>query len=185
MFHKAPVDIVHCLSVYVVHPPKVFAIQEGLSVDQAAKHYEGRLLGLPASVLPRTADGKLPVFDLILLGVGPDGHVASLFPNAKQTAEKEGWVLPVSNSPKPPPERITFTMPAINAAKEVFVVAVGESKAEIVQRALEVQALPGALPVQLVRPGSGKLKWVLDSLSAQELRLEDWPSGSKAFPRNA
>lgn len=123
------------------------------------------------------------MFDLILLGIGPDGHVASLFPNAAQTAATKGWVLPVSNSPKPPPERITFTMPAINAAKEVLVVAVGESKAEIVQRILECQALPGALPAQLVRPSSGKLKWVLDSLSAQELKLEEW-STAKEFPRN-
>ena len=55
-----------------------------------------------------------PVFDVILLGIGPDAHVASLFPNWPQTAAKEGWVLPVEGSPKPPPERITFTMPAIN-----------------------------------------------------------------------
>lgn len=162
---------------------QVFAIQEGLPVDQAATNYEGRLLGLPTSVLPRTAD-NFPVFDMILLGIGPDGHVASLFPNASQTAATKGWVLPVSNSPKPPPERITFTIPAINAAKEVVVTAVGESKAEIVQRILECQALPGALPAQLVRPSAGKLKWVLDSLSAQELNLEEWGSG-KGFPRNA
>jgi 6-phosphogluconolactonase len=162
---------------------QIFAIQEGLTVQQAATNYEGRLLGLPDSVLPRTEDRSLPVFDLILLGIGPDGHVASLFPNAPETAATSGWVLPVSNSPKPPPERITFTMPAINAAKEVAVVAVGESKAEIVQRALEVQALPGALPAQLVRPSSGKLKWVLDSMSAQNLQLEEW-AGGKGFPRN-
>ena len=55
-----------------------------------------------------------PVFDVILLGIGPDAHVASLFPNWPQTAAKEGWVLPVEGSPKPPPERITFTMPVIN-----------------------------------------------------------------------
>uniref|UniRef100_A0A383VDG1 6-phosphogluconolactonase n=1 Tax=Tetradesmus obliquus TaxID=3088 RepID=A0A383VDG1_TETOB len=162
---------------------QVFAIQEGLTVSQAATNYEGRLLSLPASVLPRTADGSMPVFDLILLGIGPDGHVASLFPNAPEAAVTSGWVLPVSNSPKPPPERITFSLPAINAAKEVAVVAVGESKAEIVQRALEVQALPGALPAQLVRPSSGKLRWVLDSMSAQHLALEEWESG-KGFPRN-
>lgn len=165
---------------------QVLAIQEGLPVAQAATAYEGALLGLPSGVLPRSADGGWPVFDLVLLGVGPDGHVASLFPNRPETADASGaWVLPVSNSPKPPPERITLSMPVINAARDVVVVAVGESKAEIVQRVLEVQALPGALPAQLVRPAPGRLRWVLDSLSAQELRLEDWEAGGKAFPRNA
>jgi 6-phosphogluconolactonase len=164
---------------------QVVAIQEGLPVEQAATAYEGRLLALPPSVLPRTQPDSLPVFDLILLGIGPDGHVASLFPNRPETAETRGWVLPVRDSPKPPPERITFSMPAINAAKQVLVVAVGESKAEIVQRVLEVQALPGALPAQMVRPShGGKLRWVLDAMSAQELRLEDWEAGGKAFPRN-
>lgn len=163
---------------------QVYAIQEGLPVDQAATNYEGRLLGLEPGVLPRTPD-HLPVFDLVLLGIGPDGHVASLFPNRPETAATKGWVLPVSNSPKPPPERITFTMPAINAAKDIVVVAVGESKAEIVQRVLEVQALPGALPAQMVRPSAGgRLRWVLDAMSAQELQLEEW-EGGKAFPRNA
>lgn len=167
-----------------IPPAQVFAIQEGLPVDQAATNYEGRLLGLDAAVLPRTPD-HMPVFDLILLGIGPDGHVASLFPNRPETAATKGWVLPVSNSPKPPPERITFTMPAINAAKDIVVVAVGESKAEIVQRVLEVQALPGALPAQMVRPSAGgRLRWVLDAMSAQELQLEEW-EGGKAFPRNA
>lgn len=162
---------------------QVFAIHEHLPVEQAATNYEGRLVGLDAAVLPRTPD-NFPVFDLILLGIGPDGHVASLFPNRPEVSVTKGWVLPVSNSPKPPPERITFTLPAINSAKEIVVVAVGESKAETVQRVMEVQALPGALPAQMVRPSAGgKLKWVLDSLSAQELKLEDWET-SKAFPRN-
>lgn len=108
----------------------VHAIHEGLPVEGAAVNYEGRLLGLPTAVLPRDSEG-LPIFDLVLLGLGPDGHVASLFPNTAQTAATKGWVLPVSNSPKPPPERITMTMPVINAAKEVMFVALGESKAEV------------------------------------------------------
>jgi 6-phosphogluconolactonase len=163
---------------------QVFAIHENLPVEQAATNYEGRLLGLDRSVLPRTPD-NFPVFDMILLGIGPDGHVASLFPNRPEAAVTKGWILPVSNSPKPPPERITFSMPAINAAKDIVVVAVGESKAETVQRVLEVQALPGALPAQMVRPtAGGRLRWVLDAMSAQELQLEEW-EGGKAFPRNA
>ncbi|KAI7837306.1 hypothetical protein COHA_008821 [Chlorella ohadii] len=162
---------------------QVLAIKEGLPVQQAATHYAGQLLELPASVLPRTADAW-PVLDCVLLGVGPDGHIASLFPNRKETAATEGWVLPVSDSPKPPAERITLTLPVINAAKNVAVVALGQGKAEVVQRALEVQSLPGALPVQLVQPAGGKLSWVLDQASAAKLRIPEWAEGSKKFPRS-
>mmetsp|Transcript_40156 Transcript_40156/g.89089 ORF Transcript_40156/g.89089 Transcript_40156/m.89089 type:complete len:360 (+) Transcript_40156:81-1160(+) len=170
------------LSKVPIPASQIHAILENVTVQQAATNYEGRLLGLPASILPRNSSG-LPVFDLILLGVGPDGHVASLFPNKAATFATSGWVLPVENSPKPPPERITFSLPVINAAKEVHVVALGESKAEVVQRALEVQALPGSLPVQLVRPTEGKLKWLLDVQSAQFLDIASWGE-SKLFPRS-
>jgi len=186
----------------------VHAIAEGLGAAQAAAEYHGRLLGLPAGVLPRVpfagggeakgeegattgaaaaaAGALLPRFDLILLGVGPDGHVASLFPNAPATASQSPdipWVLAVTDSPKPPPQRITFSMPVINAAAEVVVVALGAGKAEVVQRALECQALPGALPAQLVRPSTGAL-WLLDAAAAQALDLGEW-EGMKAFPRSA
>ena len=152
-------------------------------MKDAAVEYNGQLLSLPQDVLPRNSAG-FPVFDLILLGLGPDGHVASLFPNKSQTAATEGWVLHVEDSPKPPPERITMTMPVINAAKEVIVVAFGGGKAEIVQRVLEVQALPGSLPAQLVRPDSGRLTWYLDSESAQNLKIQSWED-KKEFPRSS
>jgi 6-phosphogluconolactonase len=170
------------LSKVPIHKSQIHAIKEGLPVKEAATEYAGQLIGLPNSVLPRTAAG-FPVFDLMLLGIGPDGHVASLFPNRPQTAATEGWVLPVDNSPKPPPERITMTLPVINAAKEVVIVAFGAGKAEIVQRALEVQALPGSLPAQLVRPESGKLTWYLDCESAQNLSIHSWEE-HKEYPRN-
>lgn len=130
------------------------------------------------------------MIDLVLLGVGPDGHVASLFPNSAALADASGaWVLPVANSPKPPPERITLSLPALNASRHVAIVSLGAGKAEVVQRALEVQSLPGALPVQLVRPGAGRLTWVLDSAAAAGLSPGDWAAegGKKSswkFPRS-
>ena len=162
----------------------IHAIKEGLSVKDAATEYAGQILHLPESVIPKSGS-RLPIFDLILLGIGPDGHVASLFPNRDHTTgASEGIILPVENSPKPPPERITFSLPVINAAKQVVIVAFGGGKAEIVQRALEVQALPGALPAQLVQPQSGALAWYLDADSASNLHIEDWDN-KKAFPRSS
>jgi len=91
-------------------------------------------------------------------------------------------VLPVTDSPKPPSDRITLTMPVINAAKRVAVVALGEGKSEVVQRALEVQSLPGALPVQMVRPQDG-IVWVLDVGSASGLKTGTWDD-KKSYPRS-
>jgi len=160
---------------------RILRIKEGLTVEQAAEHYTGQMLDLSSNDLPRTSD-NFPVLDMVLLGVGPDGHVASLFPNTSITAATEGWVLPVTSSPKPPSERITLTLPVINAAKNVVITALGQGKAEVVQRALEVQSLPGALPVQLVRPQE-KLTWVLDTSSASALSKEEWDERKK-FPRS-
>ncbi|KAK9810199.1 hypothetical protein WJX72_006525 [[Myrmecia] bisecta] len=162
---------------------QIYAIAEGLPVEAAATEYAGQMLRMDPIVLPRNASG-LPVLDLILLGIGPDGHVASLFPNHKELAVKDSWVLSVNNSPKPPPERITMSLPVINAAKAIDVVAFGAGKAEVVQRILEVQSLPGALPAQLVRPEEGKLRWLLDAESSSRLSIMQWQD-SKAFPRSS
>eukprot|EP00239_Pterosperma_sp_CCMP1384_P001935 CAMPEP_0197849678 /NCGR_PEP_ID=MMETSP1438-20131217/12868_1 /TAXON_ID=1461541 /ORGANISM="Pterosperma sp., Strain CCMP1384" /LENGTH=383 /DNA_ID=CAMNT_0043462461 /DNA_START=65 /DNA_END=1216 /DNA_ORIENTATION=- len=166
------------LSKVPVPESQVHAIDPTLPPATAASAYEFKLL---ASDCPRNAAGK-PAMDLILLGVGPEGHTASLFPNSVATAEKEALITSVINSPKPPAQRITFTMPLINAANNVVVVASGAGKAEVVERALEMQSLPGALPVQLVRP-DGALTWMLDQASAADLNQKEW-TNPKAWPRS-
>ncbi|CAG9460224.1 unnamed protein product [Pedinophyceae sp. YPF-701] len=158
---------------------QIHAIREDLSPDMAAKAYQGDILGSKAC--PNV--NGIPQIDLILLGIGPDGHVASLFPHRPQVGVKDELVVEITDSPKPPPERITMTLPLINNAKEVFVVAMGKGKAEIAQRALEVQAIPGALPAQLVRPTSGGLRWLLDLEAATEINPELWDS-ARAHPRS-
>jgi len=148
----------------------------------SAAAYEQQLLSLPAEALPRTSDG-LPVFDLVVLGMGPDTHTASLFPNRTQLSPTTHAYLPVLDSPKPPSQRITLSLSAINAAKRVIFLVSGAEKAEAVQRALEVQSLPGACPAQVVRPAEGQLVWLLDAESASALSTGEWGKAAR-WPRS-
>jgi len=152
---------------------RIHTIPDGApNVDEAAAAYEASLRALPASVLPRGASG-LPVFDLILLGVGPDGHVASLFPGLPAVEVEGGstWVLPVPDAPKPPPGRVTLSLPAINAADMTVIVAMGAGKQGIVARALQGLARGAArggaplLPCQRVGGAAGA-RWLLDEAAA-------------------
>jgi 6-phosphogluconolactonase len=107
-----------------------------------------------------------PRFDLILLGVGPDGHAASLFPGSAALAEKKRWV--VSNwIEKFKTDRITFTYPVINNAACVMFLSAGADKASIVQQVLENQK--AGFPSQAVRPVEGRLVWMIDREAAAQL----------------
>ncbi|GBE78162.1 6-phosphogluconolactonase [Sparassis latifolia] len=104
---------------------------------------------------------RFPIFDLILLGVGPDGHTASLFPGHELLSEEDRWVAPIEDSPKPPPKRITFTFPVLNHAYRVAFVASGAGKAEILKKVLDKPE--NGLPASRVRPASpGQLYWFVD-----------------------
>ena len=105
-----------------------------------------------------------PQLDVLLLGMGRDGHTASLFPGSAALDERHRLVLPVLGS-KPPAERLTITPPVIEAARKVAVIATGEDKALMVARAIEGPFAPKAVPVQLARRGS----WFLDQAAAARL----------------
>ena len=113
--------------------------------------------------------GQLPRFDLIMLGMGEDGHTASLFPGHPFLLETERWVAPVFDSPKPPPERITLTLPVINNARQVLFIVAGEGKADTLQKVLDSNSMTDALPSQLVQPVHGELHWFVDEAAAAKL----------------
>jgi 6-phosphogluconolactonase len=112
--------------------------------------------------------GTPPRLDLILLGVGPDGHVCSLFPGHPLLAERRRWVAVVEDSPKPPPRRLTLTLPVLAAAELVVVAALGTSKAEVVREALADKE--STLPLALVARQARRAVLLLDPDAAQLIR---------------
>lgn len=114
------------------------------------------------------ATSKPPRFDLILLGMGNDGHTASLFPGASSLAVEDQWVVAAPPGSLPPPvERITFTYPLLNAAREIVFLVSGEQKAPVLKTVLEGNALPETLPAAGVHPTDGVLTWIVDNAAAE------------------
>jgi 6-phosphogluconolactonase len=112
--------------------------------------------------------GKFPRFDLILLGMGPDGHCASLFPETAALQEKSRLVV-ANWVEKFKTYRITFTLPVLNAAREVMFLVSGVDKAPALREVLQGSAPGEKYPCKLVRPSDGKLIWFVDRAAASEL----------------
>lgn len=150
-------------------PGNVYAINDALSAEGAADDYETVLKHLVKNnVVDFSAATGFPKFDLMLLGMGPDGHVASLFPGHPLLEENQKWVTFIKDSPKPPPERITFTFPVINSSAYIALVVTGAGKAGAVQTALGKSESSHKLPVRMVSP-EGVLTWFLDKAAASKL----------------
>uniref|UniRef100_A0A8R1HJ97 6-phosphogluconolactonase n=1 Tax=Caenorhabditis japonica TaxID=281687 RepID=A0A8R1HJ97_CAEJA len=146
---------------------------------RTAQAYE---LNLRKYLLPELYN-NVPRFDLLFLGVGPDGHTASIFPG-KERLEKitdMNWVSALDDSPKPPPSRVTLTLNTINHAKNVSFIIQGEGKAEVVRGILHKDQ---KYPSSYVRPINDKLVFFLDKGSASTISLDLDDVGSTPEPES-
>ncbi|MFZ3593875.1 6-phosphogluconolactonase [Streptomyces sp. BH104] len=144
-----------------VHPMP--ASDGPFEADAAAEAYAAEL----ANAAGPEDHGPVPTFDVLMLGVGPDTHVASLFPELPAVRETERTVVGVHGAPKPPPTRTTLTLPAIRAAREVWLLAAGEDKAKAA-----AIALSGAGEIQAPAAGAygrSRTLWLLDAAAASQL----------------
>ncbi len=114
----------------------------------------------------------IPNFDLIQLGMGPEAHTASLFPHQAALHEQQRLVVPVS-VPKPPPDRLTFTPPLLNAARNVLFLVAGSDKADALHAVLEGPYNPDEYPAQIVRPPNGEVTWMVDTAAAAKLQRRE------------
>lgn len=155
-----------------VHPMAASDGPHGSDVEAAAAHYAAEL----AAAAGPEDHGQVPSFDVLMLGVGPDTHVASLFPELPAVRETERTVVGVHGAPKPPPIRISLTLPAIRAAREVWLLAAGGDKAEAA-----AIALSGAGEIQAPAAGAygrSRTLWLLDAAAAADLPRGLYPPAS-------
>ena len=139
----------------------VYSINDNATVEDAATDYEFVIRQLvKIRTIGVSESNDCPKFDLILLGIGSDGHVASLFPKHPALELKDDWVTYITDSPEPPPERITFTLPVINSASNIAIVGTGKDKTKALQFAISDSCEgPDApsIPARMVQPTDGKL----------------------------
>jgi 6-phosphogluconolactonase len=156
-----------------VPPDQVHRIRGEDEPQKAAADYERELRGL-LQCHPAEGLGTSDCLDLVLLGLGEDGHTASLFPGQSSVHEVERWVIAVP-SPSGDLWRVTLTPAILNRAKQVTFMVSGAAKAERLQQVLQGPFNPDILPAQAIRPTQGRLTWMVDEAAASR---EGWASAS-------
>jgi 6-phosphogluconolactonase len=136
--------------------------------SHAAQEYESDLRDFFGPL--RLVEGGFPRFDLIFLGMGPDGHTASLFPDSAALNESSRWVV-ANWVEKFKTDRITMTFPVLNAAAEVMVLVAGAEKSAMVSQVLGSQSDEAKFPIQRIRPRRGVKRWMLDHAAAEGIAL--------------
>ncbi|VDL76423.1 unnamed protein product [Nippostrongylus brasiliensis] len=155
-------------SIYNTFSAFVLYYGFAFSASKTALLYETTL----RSTLCPEQIGRLPRFDMLFLGMGPDGHTCSLFPNHRLLQkclqnDLLTWVVAITDSPKPPSQRISLTLSVLNAAKNVAFIVTGEEKAAMVKSVVDSENLH--VPASFVRPFSKKLRFFLDKDAASKL----------------
>ena len=151
---------------HVAIPTKnIYRIKGELDANIAALQYEENMRSF--FLVP---NDDFPSFDLILLGLGDDGHTASLFPETMALNEKARWVVE-NFVPKLNEWRITFSIPLINSATNIIIVVSGEQKAHIINDILGENNQSSKLPIESIRPNDGKVLWLVDQAAASKLSL--------------
>lgn len=154
------------LSKLDVPPERIHRIQaERADRDAAARDYQVEI----ARVFGVAAEDPPPALDLVLLGLGDDGHTASLFPYSEGLRERRRWVVRHFVE-RLGAERITLTLPILNRAKEIRFLVAGAEKAPALRAVLEGPRDPERLPAQLVQPEAGRLIWLVDQAAASQRR---------------
>jgi 6-phosphogluconolactonase len=150
LLNKVPLPAQQIHSLYTFGSPR-----------DAALRYE--------TVLREFFANEPPRFDLILLGLGENGHTASLFPNSSALEERKCWVREVY-LPDQQIARVTLTAPLINQARKIIFIVSGAAKAEVLQEVIEGPADPTRLPAQLIAPADGEVCWMVDKAVASKLQ---------------
>ena len=160
-YHQANI---HLLSLVPLQKDNIHRIKSELPAHQAAKDYASQLSNF-------ASPGKtLPAFDFIFLGLGEDGHTASLFPRKDQAEEMEQPVIAVSgNYQGRPAGRVTLTPTLINEARQICFLVNGSGKAEAVENAIQGIFDPLQHPAQRIKPHDGAVDWMLDQAAASRL----------------
>jgi 6-phosphogluconolactonase len=145
----------HWLDLLPPPGPRIIAPPFAASAGHVARAWEDSLVA---------ALGSPPRLDIAMLGVGPDGHVASLFPNHPALACEDAWVVGITDAPKPPPVRVTLTRAALAHAAELWIVAFGREKASVIREARHDPDSP--LPLARVIASGPRVRWFLDDEAA-------------------
>jgi 6-phosphogluconolactonase len=149
--------------------PNVFPIDETKldDLDEVADAYEQELV----KAFAQRDSVRVPMFDLILLGCGPDGHTCSLFPGSPLLRQSEAWILNISDSPKPPAKRITFSLPVASHGIKIAFVATGSGKKEILQKIFDTEE-GHSLPCGMINDlAQERVSWFTDSAAVEGVQF--------------